>query len=329
MRDLACAAILLTFSLTSVRGQVLIHGAGATFPYPIYSKWFDEFARSHPGSRINYQPIGSGGGLRQLETGVVDFGASDCPVRDSKGLLQFPTVLGAVATIYNVPGVSDSLRFTPRALAGIFLGTVHRWNDSVLAQANPGAVLPDAEIVPVHRADGSGTTYIWSEYLAKTAPAWKQKVGVGMSLNWPAGLGAKGSEGVAGLVQQTPYSIGYVELTYALQNRIAYGRVQNAAGRFVKPDARSIAAAADAPIVPADDLRMSVTDSKNPGAYPICSFTWLLTPAQASDARKRSVIAEFLRWALTKGQRMVETPGYAPLPSSIAELALNSVDRIQ
>lgn len=317
--------LALAFSLAIPAGaQVLIHGAGATFPYPVYERWFHEFHRLHPEARINYQPIGSGGGLRQLEEGVVDFGASDRPPDPADLRFRcFPTVLGAVAPVYNLPHVGKPLDFTPETLAGVFLGRIRKWNDPELAEANPGVSLPDAEILPVHRADGSGTTYLWTSFLSRTVPAWKRAVGAGMAVRWPIGLGGKGNAGVAALVEQTVFSIGYVELAYAEQNRIAYGRVRNRAGRFVKPDLKSIAAAARG-----DGLE-AVMDPADPDAYPIAGYTWLLIPARIGDPAKRRTIASFLVWALTSGQRMAEPLGYAPLPPAVAAHTLESVRRIR
>jgi phosphate transport system substrate-binding protein len=304
--------------------QILIHGAGATFPYPVYARWFDEFHKLHPEAHINYQPIGSGGGLRQLEAGVVDFGASDRPPDAAdRRFLHFPTMLGAVVPIYNLPQVNKAIDFTPEALTGVFLGKIRKWNDPALAKVNPGVKLPDAGILPVHRADGSGTTYLWTAFLSRTVPEWRDTVGSGMSVHWPLGLGGKGNAGVAALVQQTEFSIGYVELTYAAQNRIAYGRVRNHAGRFVKPDLKSIVAATRG------SSEDSMADPADPAAYPVAGYTWLLTPARIEDPAKRRAIAAFLTWALTDGQRMVEPLGYAPLPADVAARAIESVKRLQ
>jgi phosphate transport system substrate-binding protein len=314
--------------------DVLVNGAGATFPYPIYAKWFDEFQRLHPETQINYQPVGSGGGIRQLQAGIVDFAASDCPLSDAQlaasKMLHFPTVLGAVVPIYNVPGLEAELNFTPEALAGIFLGTVTRWNDRAIAAANPGIALPEARIVPVHRSDGSGTTFIWTDFLSKTNAGWKKRAGTGVSINWPCGLGARGNGGLAALVSQTPYSLGYVELAYALQTRIAAGRVRNAAGKFVRANVRSIKAAAEraAEQMPAD-FRISITNAAGEEAYPIASFTWLLTPAKAIDPAKKRAIVAFLRWMLSDGQRMAEPLGYAPLPPAVSAKGLAAIARIQ
>jgi phosphate transport system substrate-binding protein len=314
--------------------QVLINGAGATFPYPIYARWFDEFHRRVPAAQLNYQSIGSGGGVRQLVNGIIDFGASDCPLTDEQlraspvPILHFPTVLGAVAPIYNIPGVAAELRFTPEALAGIYLGTIGKWNDPELKRSNPGAALPAADIVPVHRSDGSGTTYVLTDFLSKTSSAWKSRIGAGMAIRWPAGLGAKGNEGVAGIVKQTPNSIGYVELAYALHTRLRLGRVRNAAGEFARAGAGSITTAAwDTPVP--DDFRVSITNAPGRGAYPLVSYTWLLVPARIDDPAKRELIVAFLEWMYRNGQPMAEPLGYAPLPPSVAAKALKAVSRLR
>lgn len=336
MKILCAATIAILAACLPASSDVLVNGAGATFPYPIYAKWFDEFHRLHPNAEINYQSVGSGGGIRQLQAGVIDFGASDSPMTDEQlskspnKVLHFPTVVGAVVPIYNLGKSAGELNFTPEALAGILLGAITKWNDPQLAGPNPGIALPDAGILPVHRSDGSGTTFIWTDFLSKTSPAWRGRVGTGTSVGWPAGLGAKGNEGVAGLIKQTPYSIGYVELVYAVQNRIAYGRVRNAAGEFIKASLRSISAAATpaADRMPAD-FRISITNASGRDAYPVASFTWLLTPARIEDPNKRKIITAFLRWMLQHGQRMAEPLGYAPLPAPVAARALKAVARIQ
>jgi phosphate transport system substrate-binding protein len=315
---------------------VLLNAAGATFPYPIYSKWFDLYHTSHPTVQINYQSIGSGGGIRQLLDKTVDFGASDGPMNDdqlkqaSVPILHFPTVLGAAVLSYNVPGAQSDLNFTPEALSGIFLGKVTKWNDPAIASANPGVKLPGDDIVLVHRSDGSGTTYIWTDYLSKVSPEWQTKVGKGTSVNWPVGLGGKGNEGVSALIQQTPGSLGYVELIYAIQNKMAYGKVKNASGAFIKPDLASVsaAAAAAAKSMP-DDFRVSITNAEGKGAYPIASFTWLLIPAKFSDAEKRDVVKDFLKWALTDGQSYVEALSYAKLPKEVVTKEMKAISQIQ
>jgi len=331
------AGLLAMASLAAAQGQVLLNAAGATFPYPMYSKWFDVYRQAHPGVQINYQSIGSGGGIRQLIDKTVDFGASDGPMNDdqlkqaSVPILHFPTVMGADVPSYNVPGVSAELNFTPDALAGIFLGKVTKWNDPAIASANPGVKLPGDDLVVVHRSDGSGTTYIWTDYLSKVSPEWQTKVGKATSVNWPVGLGGKGNEGVAGLIQQTPDSIGYIELIYAVQNKIAYGRVKNASGVFVKADLAGVsaAAAAAAKTMP-DDFRVSITNPEgNKAAYPISSFTWLLIPSKFADATKRDAVKGFLKWMMTDGQQYCEGLAYAKLPKEVVVKELKAIDKIQ
>jgi phosphate transport system substrate-binding protein len=317
-------------------GTILLNAAGATFPYPIYSKWFDVYHQKDPNVQINYQSIGSGGGIRQLLAGTVDFGASDGPMTDDQlkeakfKILHFPTVLGAVIPVYNVSGVPGELNFTQKALAGIYLGTITKWNDPEIAKANSGVNLPATDIVVVHRADGSGTSYIFTDFLSKASDDWKNKVGKGTSVQWPVGLGGKGNEGVAGLVKQTPNSIGYVELIYAVQNTITFGKVQNASGKFVKADLAGVtaAAAAAAKDIP-DDFRVSITNQSGPTVYPISSFTWLLIPAQISDATKRDAIKGFLKWMLTDGQGYNEGLAYARLPQPVIEKELKAISLIQ
>jgi phosphate transport system substrate-binding protein len=329
-------AALLVAAGSLLPAQTLVNGAGATFPYPIYAKWFDEYHKVRPEAQINYQSIGSGGGIRQLLAGTVDFGASDQPMTDEQiskakiKVLHFPTVLGAVVPVYNLRGVSQELNFTPEALAGILLGTIKNWNDAEIAKANPGVKLPGSAIIPVHRSDGSGTTFIWTDFLSKTNPAWKSKVGSGTSVRWPVGLGAKGNEGIAGLVKQTPNSIGYIELVYALQNKIAYGRVRNAGGAFVKAGIKSVtAAAAGAASNMPDDFRVSITNAPGKDAYPIASFTWLLVPAKVQDAKKKAIITSFLKWMLDAGQKMAEPLGYAPLPPAVIAKEMKAIAKIQ
>ncbi len=338
IRRLVFAVLLLALGTTTwaQSDPMLVNGAGATFPYPIYSKWFDEYHKLHPNLQINYQSIGSGGGIRQLLAGTVDFGASDGPMSDEQlaqakmKVLHFPTVLGAGVPTYNIPGVTQELKFTPEALAGIFLGTITKWNNAAIAGANPGVNLLGNDIVVVHRSDGSGTTYIWTDYLSKVSEEWKTKVGKGTSVNWPVGLGGKGNEGVAGLVKQTPNSIGYVELIYAIQNNLPYGRVRNAAGSFVKADLASVPAAAAgvAKSMP-DDFRVSITNPPGKTAYPIASFTWLLVPARIQDAKKREVIIGFLRWMLKDGQKYAEPLAYAQLPKEVIEKETKALAQIQ
>jgi phosphate transport system substrate-binding protein len=330
---MALAVMLLLIGMPAP-AQLLINGAGATFPYPIYAKWFDEYRKVNPQAQINYQSIGSGGGIRQLQAGTVDFGASDSPMTDEQiaqangKVLHFPTVLGAVVVTYNLAGVKSELSFTPEALAGIFLGTVTKWNDPELARANPGIRLPADNMVVVHRSDGSGTTFVWTDYLSKANAAWKSKVGAGNSVNWPVGLGAKGNEGVSGLVKQTPNAIGYVELVYAIQNKMSYGKIRNAAGVPVKADLTGVTAAAASAVVP-DDFRVSITNAPGKDAYPISSFTWLLVPARIQDPQKRKILTDFLRWMLANGQKLAEPLGYAPLPKAVVTKELKAISQIQ
>jgi phosphate transport system substrate-binding protein len=318
-------------------GTILLNAAGATFPYPIYSKWFDVYHNEHPNVQINYQSIGSGGGIRQLLAGTVDFGASDGPMSDEQlsqakfKILHFPTVLGAVVPTYNIAGVTGELNFTQKALAGIYLGTITKWNDAEIAKTNSGVNLPNTDIVVVHRSDGSGTTYIWTDFLGKVSEEWKKKVGnAATSVNWPVGLGGKGNEGVTGLVKQTPNAIGYIELIYAVQNNIPYGRVQNAAGNFVKADLAGVtaAAAANAKNIPAD-FRVSITNPPGAKVYPISSFTWLLIPEQIQDAAKREAIKDFLKWMLTEGQKYNEGLTYAQLPKEVIAKETQAISLIK
>ncbi|MGA8223445.1 MAG: phosphate ABC transporter substrate-binding protein PstS [Candidatus Acidiferrales bacterium] len=321
-------------------GTILLNAAGATFPYPMYSKWFDVYHNQHSNIQINYQSIGSGGGIRQVLAGTVDFGASDGPMTDDQikefkekrgtDILHFPTVLGADVPTYNIPGVTGELNFTQKALAGIFLGTITKWNDPEIANANKGVNLPSGDIVVVHRSDGSGTTYIWTDFLAKISDEWKNKVGKGTSVNWPVGLGGKGNEGVAGLVKQTPNAFGYVELIYAVQNNMPYGKVQNAAGKFVKADLAGVtAAAAGAAKEIPDDFRVSITNAPGAASYPVSSFTWLLIPAKFSDAAKRDAIKDFLKWMLGDGQNMTEALSYAKLPKPVIAKELKAISKVQ
>jgi phosphate transport system substrate-binding protein len=315
--------------------SLLINGAGATFPYPIYSKWFDQYHKLHPELQFNYQSIGSGGGIRQVLAGTVDFGASDGPMKDEQlakaktKILHFPTVLGAVVPTYNIPGVNQELNFTPDALAGIYLGKITKWNDPAIAGPNSGIKLPDADIVVVHRSDGSGTTYIWVDFLSKISEEWKTKVGKDTSVNWPVGLGGKGNEGVAGLVKQQEGAIGYVELIYAIQNNMPYGRVKNATGSFVKADLVSVtAAAAGAAKSMPDDFRVSITNAPGKAAYPVSSFTWLLVPEKIDDPAKKKAIVDFLHWMLKDGQTMVESLNYAKLPKEVVAKESKAISQV-
>jgi phosphate transport system substrate-binding protein len=314
----------------------MLNGAGATFPYPIYSKWFSDYNKIHSNIQINYQSIGSGGGIRQLLSGTVDFGASDPPMNDEQlaqakiKILHFPTVLGAVIPTYNIPGVSQELNFTPDALVGIYLGRITKWNDPEIAKYNKGVNLPALDIVVAHRSDGSGTSYVWTDYLSKISPEWQSKVGRNTSVNWPVGLGGKGNEGVTGLVKEQPGSIGYVELIYAIQNQIPYGRVRNAAGVFVKADLAGVTAAAAgyAKTMP-EDFRISITNAPGKAAYPIASFTYLLIPTKIEDANKKEIIKGFLTWMLNDGQKAVEALSYARLPKEVVAKELKQISQIQ
>src|SRR5215813_1938287 len=316
-------------------GQILINGAGATFPYPIYSKWFDQYHRLFPQIQINYQSIGSGGGIRQVIEGTVDFGATDSPMTDAQlteaktKILHFPTVLGAVVPAYDIPGISEEINFTPEALAGIFLGKITKWNDPELKKVNAALNLPDKGIVVVHRSDGSGTTYVWTDYLAKVNPEWKSKVGTNTSVNWPAGLGGKGNEGVAGLIKQTPYSIGYLEFIYAIHNKMTYGRVRNSDDNFVKADLDSVAAAAAGVKTIPSDFRVSITNAPGHDSYPISSYTWLLIPPKIPDPAKKEAIVDFLHWMLDDGQQMVEALAYARLPKELVDMEQKAIASIE
>lgn len=327
----------VTANNSSSDAQTLkINGAGATFPNPIYSKWFSEYNKLHPNIQINYQSIGSGGGIQQVTNQTVFFGATDGPMNDEQlkaapgPILHFPTVLGAVVPVYNIPGVADELKFTGAALADIYLGKIKKWSDPAIVKLNPGVKLPATEITVVHRSDGSGTTYIFVDYLSKVSPEFKAKVGVNTSVNWPAGVGGKGNEGVSGLVTQTPGSIGYVELIYALQSKIDYGQVQNAAGDFVKASVDSVTKAADAAAatLPAD-FRVSVTNGQGAGVYPISSFTWILMYEDPRDKVAGKAMVDFMKWALTDGQKFAVDLGYAPLPANVVTLEQAALDKIK
>ncbi len=325
---------------STARGAETINGAGASFPNPLYQKWFYEYKKIDPNVQFNYLSLGSGAGIRQVTEGTVDFGATDGPMTDEQlkefsekhgcNILHFPTALGAAVPCYNVPSIDQKLNFTPAALAGIFLGKITKWNDPELAKANAGVKLPDSEIVVVHRADGSGTTYIWADFLAKVSPQWKKDVGVSTALKWPVGLGAKGNEGVAGQVKQTPGSIGYVEVIYALQNKMLYGRVQNAAGKFVDADLGSITAAAEGAVkdMPAD-FRASITNAPGEKSYPVSSFTWFLIPERISDPVKKDGIVKFLKWSLGEGQEMLEPLTYSKLPKEVVEQEMKAIQKVK
>jgi len=312
---------------------MMINGAGATFPYPIYSKWFDEYAKVDPSVRFNYQSIGSGGGQKQILAQTVDFGASDGPMSDDNlakapgKLLHIPTVAGADVVAYNVPG-NPALKLDADTIAGVFLGNIKKWNDPKIAALNPGVSLPDQEIIVVHRSDGSGTTYIWTDYLSKISPEWKTKVGTNTSVNWPTGIGGKGNEGVAGQIKQTPGALGYVELIYAVQNKMPYAEVKNAAGEFVKPTLESVTAALTTADIP-NDFRFSMTNAPGKDAYPICGATWLLVYEQQKDAAKGKKLVEFLKWAAKDGEKMAKDLQYAPLPDTLQQRVLKRIDEIR
>ena len=320
----------------SPSGNTQINGAGATFPYPIYSKWFSEYNKLHSNVQINYQSIGSGGGIRQLTERTVFFGASDQPMSDEMlakapgPILHIPTVLGAVVPVYNLAGVTTQVKFTGPVLADIFLGKIKKWNDPAIAKLNAGVSLPSSDITVAHRSDGSGTTFVFADYLSKVSSEWKEKVGANSSLNWPVGVGGKGNEGVAGLVTQTPGSIGYVELVYALQSKISYGAVQNQSGEFIVPDVTSVTAAAAGamPTMP-KDFRVSITNSPGKGAYPISSFTWILLYEDPQDKNQARIMNDFMKWALNEGQGMAATLGYARLPEQLVPMELEQLNRVK
>ena len=324
MKRILPAIALLAVALPAA-AQTKLNAAGATFPYPIYAKWFTTYHQMHPDVEINYQAIGSGGGIAQLKAGTVDFGASDMPLDNSKvkeipiSFVQLPTVLGSVVPAYNVPGVSAELKFTPQVLAGIYLGEITNWNDKQIAAANPGVKLPDKSIVVIHRSDGSGTTFVFTDYLSKVSPEWKSRVGSNTSVHWPVGLGGKGNDGVAGLIRQMDGGFGYVELIYALQNHINYGSVQNASGNFVKASLDSTTQAAATAKMTGSDFRVSITNPPGKDAYPISTFTYLLIPTQWKDQGKKTAVVDFLSWMLDQGQGMTTGLDYAPLPESLKE----------
>jgi phosphate transport system substrate-binding protein len=331
-------AFFALLAVLPLQAQVNLTGVGATFPAPIYQKWFNDYQSVDSSVQINYQAIGSGAGIGNVTQGVVDFGASDGPMTDEQmaaykqahgfGILHFPTVLGAAVPTYNIPGVTGSLRFTPEVLAGIYLGQIKKWNDSKLTQLNPGAHLPDLDIVVVHRSDGSGTTYIWTDYLSKISPEWKSKVGRNTSVRWPVGLGGKGNDGVAGIIKGQKGSIGYVELIYAIKSHLDYGMIKNKSGNFVKASLSSVTAAAAGVAMPAD-FRVSITDASGANAYPVSSFTWLLVPSEIKDPGKRKAMVGFLQWAVTKGQDDVESLDYAKLPSAVVAKEKIAIGKIK
>jgi phosphate transport system substrate-binding protein len=325
--------MFLILAVGAAQAQKLT-GAGATFPYPIYSKWFSEYSGAHPGVEINYQSIGSGGGIRQVTAGLVDFGASDGPMTDEQlaaskiKIIHIPTVLGADVPAFNVPGVTD-IKFSGDVLADIFLGKIANWSDGRIAKDNPGVKLPDQKIIVVHRSDGSGTTYIWTDYLSKVSKEWADGPGKGGSVAWPVGVGGKGNEGVAGLVRQLPGALGYIELTYALQNHISFGEVKNPAGNWVRASIEGVTeAAASVKQMPAD-YRVSITNAPGKDAYPISSFTWLLIPVHSADPARGKILKDLLSWIVNSGESEVSALSYAPLPKSVAEKVLKTVYSLQ
>ena len=329
-------SLLLLLAGVQTQAADTITAAGATFPFPIYAKWFQQFKQQSGGVQINYQSIGSGGGIQQLTAGTIDFGASDRPMSDEQIAkihfkpLHFPTVAGAVVPLYNVPGVPAGLKFTGDLLAGIFMGKVARWNDPALTAINPGVKLPGDPIVVVVRSDSSGTTFAFTDYLARVSAPWKSKFGANSSVNWPVGLRAKGSEGVAGLIKQTPFAIGYVELTFAVSQNMGYGSVKNSAGKFVKAEQQSVmaAAASVSKTIPAD-FRVSIANAAGEAAYPISTFTWLLIPSKIPDPAKRKAITAFLQWMLDAGQKSAASLNYVPLPQEIVAKELKAIASIQ
>jgi phosphate transport system substrate-binding protein len=328
------AAVLALFGAGPAEAQLQLNGAGATFPYPMYSKWFSLYTQVDPSARFNYQSIGSGGGIKQITEQTVDFGASDGPMSNEQlaaapgKIMHVPTVMGAVVLTYNVEGVKTGLKLTPEIIADIFLGRVVKWNDSAIAAANPGVELPARDIIVVHRSDGSGTSYIFTDYLSKVSQTWLDKVGRGTAVSWPVGLGGKGNEGVTGLVKQTPFSIGYVELIYALSNQLPYASVKNKAGDLVTPSLDSVTAAAASVTDMPDDFRVSITNAPGPGAYPIAGMTWLLVYEKQSDAEKGKKLVKFLDWMLRDGQKVAPDLHYAPLPAAVAAKALASLAKV-
>jgi len=341
MKKLAVMSLTVLPALfaTAAMGAETINAAGATFPAPIYQKWFGEYKTAHPEVQINYQAIGSGGGIRQLTEGTVDFGASDQPMSDEQTgamakngkpkPLHFPTVMGAVVLSYNIPGVTAPLKLTPEAIAGIFLGDVKKWSDPKIKGANPGVNLPDKDIEVVHRSDGSGTSFVFTDYLSKVSADWKSKVGANASVSWPTGLGARGSDGVEGLIKQTPNSIGYVELFYAVNNHMAFADVKNVAGKFVTPSFTTVSAAAAASKEMPDDFRVSITNAPGGESYPISTFTWMLIPSEIKDPAKKTAIVGFLGWMLKDGQKDCEGLGFAPLPKAVVAKVQKQISMIK
>jgi phosphate transport system substrate-binding protein len=333
LKTIAAGLLALTAAAATAQN---INGAGATFPNPIYSKWFNEYSQLHPNVKINYQSIGSGGGIRQVTEGTVDFGASDGPMSDAQlsaskiKIIHIPTVLGAVVPVYNLPGVTVELKFSQDAIAGIYLGKITMWNDPYIAKENPGVNLPNQPILPVYRSDSSGTTFIFTDYLSKVSPEWKSRVGAQTAVKWPVGIGQKGNEGIAGMVRQSKYSFGYVELIYAEQNHMQFGLVRNKTGKFIKASTEGVtaAAAANAKNIPAD-YRVSITDAPGADSYPISSFTWLLIPNPAKDPAKGKAIIDFLNWMLDKGESEAADLTYAPLPAAVAERVKKTISTLK
>ena len=338
MKKMAYSAVGLVALAGATLGAwaIQINGAGATFPAPIYTKWFSEYNKLHPDIRINYQPLGSGAGIRQVTERTVFFGATDGPMTNDQLLaaqgkiLHLPTVLGAVVPVYNVPGLSQELKFSGPVLANIFLGKITKWDDPAIAALNAGVKLPGSDIVVAHRSDGSGTTYIWVDYLSKVSPEFKKTVGVGTAVKWPVGVAAAKNDGVAAIVSQTPGALGYVELIYALQTKTAYGQVQNSGGKFVKASIESVtaAAAAAAKQMPAD-YRVSITNPPGDAVYPIASFTWMLLYQDPKDKAQGKAMVDFMKWALTDGQKFASEMGYAPIPKNVVDMEMQTLATIK
>jgi phosphate transport system substrate-binding protein len=335
MKNIALSCTLLPLLLAGAACAAdTINAAGATFPAPIYQKWFEEY-KTKTGVQINYQPVGSGAGIKQMTENTVDFGASDVPMTDAQiaamkvKALHFPTVLGAVVLSYNIPGVTANLKFSGDTIAGMFLGSITKWDDAKIKADNPGVKLPSTDLVVVHRSDGSGTSFIFTDYLAKVSNDWKTKVGAAASVSWPVGLGGNGNAGVAGFIKQTPGSIGYVELIYAIQQKMAYADVKNAAGKFVTPSFASVTAAAAGMKEMPNDFRVSITNAPGAASYPISSFTWLLIPSQISDPAKKKALTSFLTWMLADGQKDAEGLSYAPLPKPVVAKEVKQIALIK
>ncbi|AFN75870.1 phosphate ABC transporter substrate-binding protein, PhoT family [Melioribacter roseus P3M-2] len=337
-RKIIYLMMFMIAGLINLPAQVKLNGAGATFPYVIYSKWFDEFHKQ-TGVQINYQSIGSGGGIKQVIEGTVDFGASDGPMSDEQlkeakakqgtDVIHIPTVLGAVVLSYNLPEVKETIKLDGETIANIFLGKIYKWNDKRIAKLNPGVKLPNRSIIVVHRSDGSGTTFIFTHYLSNVSKEWAKKVGYNTSVNWPIGLGGKGNEGVAGMIKQTKGAIGYVELAYAVKNKLPHVAIKNRAGNFIEANFKTVSAASDgaAKDMP-DDLRAMITNADGKDSYPISGFTWLLIYKDMKDQKKAEALVKFLKWALTKGESYAESLYYAPLPTSVVKLCMKKIDML-